>query len=407
MDLSALASDYIRKFGFFKKAQIGTEPSPDLRVSVVIPAYFEDLSDTLQSLSMCKVQQPAQFEVIMVLNHSEKAPQHIREYHEKQFKQKVTQLENGIPVYWIPAFELPAKHSGVGLARKIGMDEALLRFEKSGHNGLIVCLDGDCTVSVNYLQSLLEAEKIGYNGLSIYYEHPLQKEEGEVLDAIVDYEIFLRYYSLGLRETGYPFYFQTVGSSMAARASAYIKAGGMNKRKAGEDFYFLHRIFPQGRFTHWPHCTVYPSARSSERVPFGTGKAMIACLEGQKDYSRVYNPRLFEELKNWFGDLPAIYNIKEEEWPPGVLSFLENNNCKNELRDLTLRSNDALQFRRNFYFWMDGFRIMKFLNGNHQDFRDQKHTEACAQLLGTNASDARELITELRRVEKERPVTYL
>src|SRR5690606_25563210 len=100
-------------------------------------------------------------------------------------------------------------------------------------------------VSSNYLKSLLKAESQGWNGLSLYYEHPYENvENGVHRNYIIDYEIFLRYYALGLQYAAYPYAFQTVGSSMAARASIYASIGGMNRRKAGEDFYFLHKVFP-------------------------------------------------------------------------------------------------------------------------------------------------------------------
>ena len=47
--------------------------------------------------------------------------------------------------------DLPTKHAGVGLARQVGMDEALYRFSAMGYDGLIMNLDADCTVAPTYL----------------------------------------------------------------------------------------------------------------------------------------------------------------------------------------------------------------------------------------------------------------
>ena len=50
---------------------------------------------------------------------------------------------------------LPKKDAGVGLARKIIMDEAFKRFSTLDHNGVIACLDGDCVVQENYIEELI------------------------------------------------------------------------------------------------------------------------------------------------------------------------------------------------------------------------------------------------------------
>ena len=77
----------------------------------------------------------------------------------------------------------------------------------------------------------------------------------------------------------FPFAFHTIGSSMAVRASSYMRQGGMNKRKAGEDFYFQQKIIPLCGFTECNSTVVYPSPRPSYRVPFGTGRAMLGYLQ--------------------------------------------------------------------------------------------------------------------------------
>ena len=47
---------------------------------------------------------------------------------------------------------MPHKIGGVGLARKIGMDEALKIFNyNSTSKKILICLDADCTVASNYL----------------------------------------------------------------------------------------------------------------------------------------------------------------------------------------------------------------------------------------------------------------
>ena len=193
---------------------------------------------------------------------------------------------------------------------------------------------------------------------------------------------------------------------MASRASHYAKVAGMNRRKAGEDFYFLHKIFPQGKFYEWVNCTVYPSARKSERVPFGTGKAMLAMEKGEKDYGWLYDPRVFEKIKLLLGNLESIYkgmHLEETHFQ----DFLKAENLEQELLDLRDRSNSNSQFYKNFYFWFDGFKVLKYIHFLQGVYADIQNLKACKALLKCKALDEENLLLELRNIEKTNPHTYI
>ena len=98
-------------------------------------------------------------------------------------------------------------------------------------------------------------------------------------DGIAAYELHLRYHVRVQKWIGFPYAFQTIGSAMAVRAWAYVKQGGMNRRHAGEDFYFLQKISWLGPISELSTVTVFPSPRLSGRVPFGTGKAVGDYIE--------------------------------------------------------------------------------------------------------------------------------
>ena len=66
---------------------------------------------------------------------------------------------------------------------------------------------------------------------------------------------------------------------MAVRAHAYARQGGMNRRQAGEDFYFMQKLVDGEQVENIAEATVFPSARLSHRVPFGTGKALSDAVE--------------------------------------------------------------------------------------------------------------------------------
>ncbi|NJK86994.1 MAG: hypothetical protein HC906_14465 [Bacteroidales bacterium] len=60
----------------------------------------------------------------------------------------------------------------------------------------------------------------------------------EIYEAISKYELYLRVHTAFLRLIGFPNSFFTLGSCFAVKAKSYTEIGGMNKRHAGEDFYF-------------------------------------------------------------------------------------------------------------------------------------------------------------------------
>ena len=153
-NLSKITTFYNERFGAMNDYFSLETPSSKLKMSIVIPSYQEQLGGILESLGKNEVLDPEEIEVIIVLNHSEKVEQSVKDFHASQFKEyHNTSLSNGVKLLCIKAFDLAPKKAGVGLDRKVGMDAALNRFAAVDHNGLIVCLDGDCEVSTEYLTS--------------------------------------------------------------------------------------------------------------------------------------------------------------------------------------------------------------------------------------------------------------
>ena len=74
-------------------------------------------------------------------------------------------------------------------------------------------------------------------------------------------------YKHGLRQAKSPYARYTSGSCMAVRCGAYVQQGGMNRRRAGDDFYFgLQRLLRGGRLTEFGSPRVLPSRRLSHRT---------------------------------------------------------------------------------------------------------------------------------------------
>ncbi|MDA1120695.1 MAG: glycosyltransferase family A protein, partial [Bacteroidetes bacterium] len=300
---------YINRYAFPRRF-LDEKPSDSLGIVVTIPCFNEpDLITSLDSLRKCKKPE-SHVEIIVVINQGKQSSEAITDQNLKSLQdaqQWAIQTNTmSFATHIIYVNDLPQKHAGVGLARKIVMDEAVRRFEAIGNkDGIIACFDADAKCDDNYLINLEShfQQNPKTPGCSIHFEHPLNVDNQE---AILYYELFLRYYVNALHFAGFPMAFQTIGSSMAVRSWAYQKQGGMNKRKAGEDFYFLQKIISLGNFTELNSTTVIPSCRKSDRVPFGTGRAMLDWGNGENDLKETYNPRIFEDLKVFFASVDAL-----------------------------------------------------------------------------------------------------
>ncbi|NQU04286.1 MAG: hypothetical protein HQ589_09075, partial [Syntrophaceae bacterium] len=139
--------------------------------------------------------------------------------------------------------ELPERSGGVGLARKTGCDLALTLFDYDSDSiKLIFSLDADTLVEENYLSAVrdcFEGEACVASVISFAHRYLERSKERA---AIICYEIFLRYYVMGLEYAGSRYAFHSIGSTMAFTAGGYATVRGMNRRKAGEDFYFLNKM---------------------------------------------------------------------------------------------------------------------------------------------------------------------
>ena len=331
----------------------------------VIPCYNEsETTTTLDSLLNCTAPNAA-FKVIVVVNQSEITSEEVTQRN----LQTISELKEwkvnhpDFPLEILEELSLPKKHAGVGLARKIGMDEAVHLFHQSQTDGIIVALDSDCVVDKNYLQEIEAHFNQNPNtpGCSIRYAHPIQGENENINIGIIQYELHLRYYNQALKWAGFPFAFHTVGSSMAVRSSAYQKQGGMNKRKAGEDFYFLQKIIELGGFTELNTTCVIPSPRISDRVPFGTGKAIGDFIESKELTYYTYQFetfRLLAEIPTWLkqlfeGNKKIHSNSKAQE-------FLDSIQFENKVEEIKNNTSSFSKFEKRFYTFFNAFTVLKF-----------------------------------------------
>lgn len=271
----------------------------DLGLVVTIPCYKEDaVLESVQSLLDCEAPD-CHVEIIILINTPKLAETSIKDLNQLSYDTLVNvNSSKNITVIPIHVNEIPTKKAGVGLARKLVMDEASRRLGLSENKVKIIsCFDADCDCEPNYLTAIYDHFSTSkLEALSIHYEHPDANLNGQAHEqAIYVYELHLRYFIDMQRQINLPFAIHTVGSSMACTAKGYQRIGGMNKRKAGEDFYFLQKFIQDKQCDILTDTAVYPSARESDRVPFGTGKAIGDMVSGENQFM-TYDSRSFLDL---------------------------------------------------------------------------------------------------------------
>src|SRR5687768_11652496 len=244
-------------------ALIEAESNHAVKIIICIPVQAEpDLLKTLESLFSCH---PASdvVEIILLFNKSEFLSDEEKRLHANSWNDSIKWINANpndvIKVFPVAVDNIPDSKSGVGFARKLVMDEAARRLQS---DGVIICLDADCTVLPDYIKTIETQFKTKANcdAASIYFEHRLDDLGEHDRKAITLYEMHLRYLVQAQRWCGHPFAFHTVGSSMAVRRDAYLLQGGMNSRQAGEDFYFLQKFIETGKLFEINTTTVFPSA---------------------------------------------------------------------------------------------------------------------------------------------------
>jgi hypothetical protein len=246
----------------------------------------------------------------------------------------------------------------VGLARKLCID-SFLSFTNS--NDIIVNMDADTYYPDNYFENIIDI----YNQLPLLsgvcapYYHKIDNLPEDKARLMLRYEIFLHYYTLQLLLIKSPYAYMPIGSAMSFRVEAYKKAGGFKVKDAGEDFYTMQQIRKIGIISSWLDNTIYPAARISNRVVFGTGPAISLNLENQIKKYPFYPTYLFKKIESYYQILEhsntiddIIKNLKEIIHEEIILKIYKNHPQRDK-------------FVHAIHEYFDAFHILKFLNAHY------------------------------------------
>lgn len=282
--------------------------------------------------------------------------------------------------YTTASNELPEK-TGVGLARKIGMDYALLDGCK-----FISCMDADTIVEKNYFLSILKFIKNNKKNVALtFFKHQnveLQNDEQqnkEQQNAIDYYEDYLLEHSNKIKECGSPFWPVALGPTIICSAEAYCACGGMNEKLAGEDFYFLQSLIKNSIQKYhnflepidFVDTVVHPSGRLSNRVLFGTGTKILDIMQNGKSICG-YSDKCYDVLAK------LINVMKDSLKKENPVEYLQNRvrQYLSEVYDFLLEEhffdiwnknvriykNNLIKLETSFYVFFDGLKIIRMFH---------------------------------------------
>ena len=408
---------YLTKFDLPKWKVVQRNEHEKFSNVIVIPAIseFENIIRLTDSILLNNLDKINKTLALFVINNKKNDSSEIKtnNFHSIQYLNKLINKSNenlkfGFIDSSTEGNEPPEKDAGAGLARKIGMDSALTLFDyQIKTQKIIISLDADCLITQNYIQEIQQSfinEKI--NTAVINFEHQLSENSIQNL-GILNYEIFLRHYILGLKYANSAFAFHTIGSAFAVDPEIYVKVGGMNKRKGGEDFYFLQKAGKISDVKKIENAKVFPSSRISWRVPFGTGPRIKRFLENQVNEYFVYSTRSFFILKKWNEILNESKNIcknvgkdkklieeitfdmllKSKSIHHELYNFLISQNFINNWQNILQNSSSEKQLSQNIKNWMDGFRTLKLIHHLRDSaYPNEKMFESVNELFSLSGS---------------------
>ncbi|MEI6060925.1 MAG: glycosyltransferase family 2 protein [Bacteroidota bacterium] len=269
----------------------------------------------------------------------------------------------------------PPKRQGIGYARKYLMDHIS---NKARGNDIIVSMDADTVFNRAYFASVAENLLLNpsASAIAIPYYHRLNGDPA-IDRAILRYEIYMRAYAINLWRIKSPYCFSALGSAIAMPVWAYSAVGGMTPKLSGEDFYFLQKIVKTGRLLHWNSENVYPAARLSDRVFFGTGPALIKGIGGDWSSYPVFQSGLFELVSATYKAFGLLY---EKDISTPLDDFLVRKFGELPWPGLRQNFRSEAHFVRACHEKIDGLRILQFMK--ESQLPDEKASaEALAGLL--------------------------
>ena len=336
---------------------------------ICIPSYCEDqyIDKTLNSICNQNSNILKKTLIIIVINNG---PNKNRKTLESNLKTiAIIKSFSLLNICIVDAFtsgnELPQKQAGVGLARKIGLDLSLKFCDKDS----ILCnLDADTIISPYYLKTIEKYYKQNNSYAAVINFSHYQSKNQKLTEAIKVYEKFIKHTSKNLKKSNSPYYYHSIGSTITSTALAYAAVGGMTKKIATEDFYFLESLSKYRSVDIIEDILVFPSSRISDRVYLGTGYRMKQSNSGFDLNKLFFNDQIFILLKKWLELGTNCKNkhinfvlMEAKKIHSDLPIFLNNEKIKNVWIGLQKSSPTEKHFIMQFHRWFDALKTLRFL----------------------------------------------
>jgi len=403
VELGVATSKYLDRYAESEVGLAGEIPG-EFEAVVTIPSYGEGC-ETARALASVPPSPKGRTLIIVVLNARSGSPQWVHEANAQtrdalagQGEVEAT-LALGAQLLPHPSGQLLLidrasddrflpERQGVGLARKIGADVALALIARGVvRSPWIHCTDADARLPGDYFEKLDSAESAD----SVALLHPFHHRADPTTElgrAVLQYEVSLRYYVLGLRYAGSPYAYHSIGSTLSVHARAYAQVRGFPRRRAAEDFYLLNKLAKVGNIASLEGTAIELSGRESERVPFGTGRAVRDALariaeHRGSDSLELYDPAVFAAFRAWIRTLDAFARGEMECEPRALLARFQDpafdaaalEACLDEvdafaaLKHASVHRRTPRDVRKHLHDHFDAFRFLKLAHA----LRDRAH----------------------------------
>lgn len=388
---------YLEKKSFYKPEEINFSQNNFSEIAICIPVCNEypTFMNTLKSISISCAVANTKVHVVCCVNNKINSSEKILQNNQRMIYElnRIANAENNslektllkVCVLDYTKENTFTEKQGVGWARKIAMDYALVNGAK-----VLASLDADTLVDENYILQLKYFLEQKMNCATMNFFHKRienfsddnnENQNSIQLNlAIQHYEDYIKNHSKKLAECGTPFCYSALGCIIVCSDKMYCECGGMKNKLAGEDFYFIQEMI-KNVISKNPkkilnpievlQTTVMPATRFSDRVLFGTGKALEEIVEGNFSKAKLFKDEEYLEIKNFinlFNDLnkkkfPLELQREAEKKCRRLYYFLYEDGFFDDWKSIVAnnqKSSEKLEIA--FHCKFDGLKIIRALH---------------------------------------------
>ena len=388
---------YLEKKSFYKPEEINFSQNNFSEIAICIPVCNEypTFMNTLKSISISCAVANTKVHVVCCVNNKINSSEKILQNNQRMIYElnRIANAENNslektllkVCVLDYTKENTFTEKQGVGWARKIAMDYALVNGAK-----VLASLDADTLVDENYILQLKYFLEQKMNCATMNFFHKRienfsddnnENQNSIQLNlAIQHYEDYIKNHSKKLTECGTPFCYSALGCIIVCSDKMYCECGGMKNKLAGEDFYFIQEMI-KNVISKNPkkilnpievlQTTVMPATRFSDRVLFGTGKALEEIVEGNFSKAKLFKDEEYLEIKNFinlFNDLnkknfPLELQREAEKKCRRLYYFLYEDGFFDDWKSIVAnnqKSSEKLEIA--FHCKFDGLKIIRALH---------------------------------------------